>query len=156
MFRWKVVYYYCLKSGTKWLGINNHDGPFSTLLHIGHMTDGSLIWTMCNIPTLYHKGKKKRSYCDVGEFSWLFWSKLTFTHLGRVFPTGGDAPSPYQPKIYATTHKKFIFGCSHCTCTIFILNAYSLNKQPIPIWRTLVRGMPGLALSHSSSAIHTT
>ena len=37
-FTWKVVYYYCLKSGTKWFGINNHDGPFSTLLNIGHMT----------------------------------------------------------------------------------------------------------------------
>ena len=31
MFTWKVVYYYCLKSGTKWFWINNDDLPFSTL-----------------------------------------------------------------------------------------------------------------------------
>ena len=58
----------CLKNGTKWFGINRC-GQFFTLLNIGHTTGGSVIWHLCNIPTLLHIDTKQGSYCDVG---WLF------------------------------------------------------------------------------------
>ena len=40
-------------------------------------------------------------------------------------------PLPHQSNIYVT--KKFIFGCSHCICTIFILTSYTLYTQVKPI-----------------------
>ena len=41
MFTWKVVILLLPKSGTNWFGINNRDGPFTALLHIGHITGES-------------------------------------------------------------------------------------------------------------------
>ena len=43
---------------TKWIEINNRDGPFSALLQIGHITGRSIIWLMCNTPILIHIGSK--------------------------------------------------------------------------------------------------
>ena len=36
---------------------------------------------------------------------------------------------PHQRLIYVITNKNFIFNCSHCSCTIFILTSYSLYTQ---------------------------
>ena len=47
MFTWKVIIFLLSKNGTKSFGINNRDDPFSTLL-----TGESVMWPMCNIPTL--------------------------------------------------------------------------------------------------------
>ena len=93
MFTWKMVYYYCLKSGTKWFGKNNHDGPFSTLLCIGHMTSGSVIWPMCNITTLLHKGKKQ----VIWWWGWLFLAFLKLIKLRTCwqgFPNWRGAREP--------------------------------------------------------------
>ena len=77
MFTWNVVYYYCHKSCTKWFGTNNHDGSFSTLLGIGHMTVGSVIWPICNIATLLYKCKKQVIlWCG-----WLFLALLKLINL---------------------------------------------------------------------------
>ena len=50
--------YSYLKSGTKSFLINSQYGPFSPPLHIGHITGGSVIWPVCNIPKLLHIGTK--------------------------------------------------------------------------------------------------
>ena len=46
-------------------------------------------------------------------------------------PPPPPLPLPHQSNIYVT--KKFIFGCSHCICTIFILTSYTLYTQVKPI-----------------------
>ena len=38
--------------------INNHGVSFSVLLHKDNVTGGSVIWPMCNVPTLLHIGTK--------------------------------------------------------------------------------------------------
>ena len=102
MFTWKVVL--LLQKPWHKMIWKNNDDPFSTLLCIGHKTGGPVIWHMCKIPTLLHKGKKTEVILWCG---WLFLAllKLIKLYVGRVFPTGGDAVSPpIQPKIYVITH----------------------------------------------------
>ena len=53
----KGGYYYCLKSGKEWFGINNRYGTFSNPLHIGYIIGGS-VYDLCNIPTLLYIGTK--------------------------------------------------------------------------------------------------
>ena len=71
------------------------------------------------------------------------WSPLSmdFFKSPPITPIKTDAPNghppppplplPHQSNIYVT--KKFIFGCSHCICTIFILTSYTLYTQVKPI-----------------------
>ena len=66
MFTWKVVILLLPKKGTKWFGINNCDGLFFSTLHIGHITGGSVLWLMCNIPTLFHKATKSEVILSCG------------------------------------------------------------------------------------------
>ena len=37
--------------------------------------------------------------------------------------------SPSIPPLPPSSQKKFIFSCSHCSCTIFVLTSYSLYIQ---------------------------
>ena len=79
-FTFHMLYYYYLKRGTKWFGINNHDSPFSTtpLLHIGHITGGLVIWRMCNTPTLLNIGPKTEVILWCG---WLPLAHLKFINF---------------------------------------------------------------------------
>ena len=94
------LYYYCLKSGKKWFWINNCDGHFSTLLHIAHMTGGSLIWPMHNnqTPTLLH-------ICTKTEVilwgRWIFpahWKLIKLHTSWQCFPPAKNLLSP-PPRI---------------------------------------------------------
>ena len=69
---------YCLKSDTKRFRINNCDCPFSTLLHIGNMTGGSVIWPMPNMPTLLQKSKRVQKQVIL----WCGW--LFLVHLKLI------------------------------------------------------------------------
>ena len=105
-----------LKSGTKWFGINNRDGPFSTLLHIGHITGGSVIWPMCNMTHYTPHRCKKRGHV-VMWVVFLAHLKLIKPHsFWQGFPTWEwwESPSPVNP-------------------TIFILTSYSLYTQVVLI-----------------------
>ena len=85
-----------LKRCTKWFGINNHDGPFSILLRIGHMTGGSVIWP---IWPLLHKGKKQ----VILRCGWFFLALLKLIKLHTClqgFPnTWGWEEYPPPPNI---------------------------------------------------------
>ena len=77
MFAWKVVlYYYCLEKGTK-SGKIYCNGPFSTLIHIGHVTGGSVRWPMCNIPTLLQIQTKKQR---------MHWVMVLVQSIQKHFP----------------------------------------------------------------------
>ena len=43
---------------------------------------------------------------------------------------GGVSPTSQKFMLWCT--KNFMFGCSHCTCTIFVLTSYSLHTQVKP------------------------
>ena len=115
--------YYCLKSGTKWFGINNRDGLFSTLLHIGHITSGSGIWPTCNIPTLFHIGIKRDHIVMWGGRGKgggvLAPLKLTKLHTcWQVFRTGGMRgipPATSQPKHFYFNFILFVHT-GHTNC----------------------------------------
>ena len=72
--RW--LYYYCLKSGTKWFGINNCDGPFSILLQIVHMTGWISNMTYMKYSHSTQQGTKT-------EFT-LWWGWLSLAHLKLI------------------------------------------------------------------------
>ena len=69
-------------------------------------------------------------------YLWIF-SKALPPLPSKLMPPMGTPPPPpplplpHQSNIYVT--KKFIFGCSHCICTIFILTSYTLYTQVKPI-----------------------
>ena len=96
MFTWKVVYYYCLKSGTKWFWINNDDLPFSTLHYMAiWLVDQQ--YDLCVIfPPCSTKVKKTEVILWCG---WLFLAllKLIKRHMLAGFSLmvemGGAAPS---------------------------------------------------------------
>ena len=110
MFTWKLV---ILLLSKKWYKmINNHDG-----LHIGHITGGSVIWSMCNIPTLLHIDIKREVILWCG---WLYLAHSKLIKLCKCWqslPTGrmGRVPPPADP-------------------TIFILTLYSLCTQVMLIF----------------------
>ena len=90
---------YCLKSGTKWFGLNNCDGPFSTLLCISHMTGGSVIWPLCNIS---HPAPQRIKRQVILWCGWLFLAifKLVKLHTcwwGLPFWWGWEE-CPWLPK----------------------------------------------------------
>ena len=92
---WKVVYYYYLKNDTKWFGINNFDGPFFTLLCIGHMTAGSVIRRICNIPTLLHNVKKTGHFVMWVAFSSSFevnWTSHMLVGFSLLIGMGAIPP----------------------------------------------------------------
>ena len=118
MFTWKVVYYYCLKSCRKWFGINNHDGPFSTLLSIGHMTGRSVIWPMCNIPTLLRKGNKQVIF-------WCGWLFLALLKLIKLHTCWWGFPNRYGWEESPLTAKNL---CYNALKTSFL----SVVVAPVP------------------------
>lgn len=74
MFTWKVIIFLLSKSGTKPFGINNRDDSFSTLL-----TGESVIWPMCNIPTLLDVDVKAEVilWCELPPVAHLKLSKMS-------------------------------------------------------------------------------
>ena len=79
MFTGRWLYYYYPKSRTKWFGINNGNGPFSTLVYVCHIIGGSVI-SICNILTLFHLDKKRG---HIGM--WLIWSQLNYMHVRGMY-----------------------------------------------------------------------
>ena len=53
---------------------------------------------------------------------------LTSPYVHSIFTTVLSSPQSNN-NFHVITHKNFIFSCSHCSCTIFILNSYSLYTQ---------------------------
>ena len=56
--------------------MNNCDGHFSSSLYIGHITGDSVLWLVCNIPTLLHKAIKTEVILSCG------WPPLA--HMSRA------------------------------------------------------------------------
>ena len=77
MFAWKVVLcYYWVEKGTKF-GKIYCNGPFSILIHLGHVTGESVIWPMCNIPTLLQIQTKKQR---------MHWVMVLVQSIQKHFP----------------------------------------------------------------------
>ena len=94
--RW--LYYYRLKSETKWFWMKNYDGLFSTLIHMSYyyITGGSVIWPMSINPTLLHKGTKTM------VILWSKWLPLAHLKVIKLQTSQGHALSNSSSAIHTT------------------------------------------------------